>query len=123
VDDAKFFRTARLEEDLVAELDRDVAHYAGTNLQPELVAKLEELKVERKRTSTEKHDAEAKAALYRALDYDAGKQSRKEIAIALLEMVVARYPDTEWAEQARQLLEKLKSGAPRAAESRGTESR
>jgi FHA domain len=123
VDDAKFFRTARLEEELLAELDRDVAHYAGTNLQPELVAKLEELKVERKRTSSEKHDAEAKAALYRALDYDAGKQSRKEIAIALLEMVVARYPDTEWAEQARQLLEKLKSGAPRAAESRGTESR
>jgi FHA domain len=122
VDDAKFFRTARLEDELVALLETDVNHYAGTNLLAELVAKRDELKLERVRTASEKHEAEAKAAFFRAQDYVAGKQPRKELAIALLEMVTTRYPNTEWSEQARQLLEKLKSGAG-GAESRGTESR
>jgi hypothetical protein len=124
VDDAKFFRTARLEDELLAELENDVTRYGGTNLVAELVAKRDELKVERGRTASEKHDAEAKAAYTRAQDYVAGKQPRKEVAIALLELVIARYPNTEWAESARQLLEKLKSGAPvEKAESRGAESR
>jgi hypothetical protein len=124
VDDAKFFRTARLEDALLAQIENDVTRYAGTNLQAELVAKRDELKTDRTRTAKEKHDAEAKAAFDRAMDYAASKQARKEVAIAFLEMILSRYPDSEWVEPARQLLEKLKSGKPAdGPETRGTESR
>jgi pSer/pThr/pTyr-binding forkhead associated (FHA) protein len=110
VDDARFFRTARLDDDLVAEMQADVERYAGTSLEPELKARLDELSAERKKSAAEKHDGEAKRTFQRAQDYLDMKQSRREVAITLLEMVVNRYPDTEWAQQAQALLEKLKAG-------------
>jgi hypothetical protein len=94
----------------VAEMQADVERYAGTSLEPELKARLDELSAERKKSAAEKHDGEAKRTFQRAQDYLDMKQSRREVAITLLEMVVNRYPDTEWAQQAQALLEKLKAG-------------
>jgi hypothetical protein len=124
VDDAKFFRTARLEDDLLGQLESNVTRYAGTNIQPELVAKRDELKAERTRTASQKHEGEARAAYQRGLDYIAGKQPRTMLAHDILEMVLKRYPDTEWAQQARELLDRLEGKAEsRQAESRQAESR
>lgn len=109
VDDAKFFRTAKIDDALLADLEADAARYTNTNLHAEVKLKLDELVAERKRSAAEKHDAEAKAAMDRATDYLEMKVGRREVAVALLEMVVTRYPGTEWAEQAQRLLDQLKS--------------
>jgi pSer/pThr/pTyr-binding forkhead associated (FHA) protein len=109
VDDAKFFRTARVDDELFAEIQVDMARLAGTKLEPELKIKLDELTAERTKSAAEKNDAAAHAAYLRAEDYATGKEDRRAIAIQLLEMVISRYPDTEWAEKAKQLLERLKS--------------
>ncbi len=86
-----------------------IARLAGTKLEPELKIKLDELTAERTKSAAEKNDAAAHAAYLRAEDYATGKEDRRAIAIQLLEMVISRYPDTEWAEKAKQLLERLKS--------------
>ncbi len=107
VDDARFFRTARSDDALLKELEEETARYAGTELEAAFKAQLETLTEERKKTASEKNDAEARIAYQRAQDYAESKHARREVALAFLEMVVSRYPATEWAERARALMEQL----------------
>jgi hypothetical protein len=115
VDDAKFFRTARLDDDLLAELEADVSRYAGTNLAADFAARRDELKAERAKTAAEKRESAARAAFSRAKDYYDGKEKRRELTMAFLELVVNKYPETEWAQQARALLDQLKGGKSEGA--------
>ncbi len=112
VDDAKFFRTARMDDDLLNELETDATRYAGTNLAAEFAAKRDDLKDERAKTAKEKWDAAARGLFERGLDYWESKPKRRELSIKFLEMCIARYPETEWAQQARALLEQITGNKP-----------
>ncbi len=112
VDDARFFHTARIDEQLARDLDAEVARFSGTTLEEELKKLSEGFKADRQKSAAEQVDGEAKAAFQRAQDYIADAHGRREVALAFLEMVAKRYPGTEWADQSKLLIEKVKTGAP-----------
>ncbi|HYC77700.1 MAG TPA: FHA domain-containing protein [Planctomycetota bacterium] len=116
VDDALFFRTVRIDDQLAKDLEAEAARMGGVEAASGIAAVLERFKSERAKVAAERAEAEARVAFQRAADYESqtagGRPSRSQSAVVFYEAVARRWPDTEWGKQARAKVEQL-NGRPR----------
>ncbi len=107
VDDALFFREWRKAADLAEQLEAESQRYQGTVQGQELTALRERVQQAREAVDEPLRRARADSLLARAKDYL--ELGREALAAAFLKSVSERYPGTDAADEAAQLLTRIAS--------------